>query len=131
MGSFLEKCILFELKKDREVWNWIHEFCITLQFHEIEEWCKIWRKTDLLLEKWHEEFGKFWTEHSEVSKLELWWELFVQSRKRMSLKLTEDLSVMTMKNYTKVEEELTCFKIDMRDFPNFNPSTRKSKKIVF
>ena len=38
---------------------------------------------------------------------------------------------MTMKNYTKVEEELTCFKIDMRDFTNFKPSTRKSKKIVF
>ena len=49
----------------------------------------------------------------------------------MSLKLTEDLCVMTMKNYTKVEEELTCFKIDMRGFTNFNPSTRKSKKIVF
>ena len=63
MGSFLEEYILFELKKYREVWNWIHEFCITLQFHETEEWCKIWRKTDLLLEKWREEFGKFWPEH--------------------------------------------------------------------
>ena len=50
----------------------------------------------------------------------------------MTLKLTEELCVMTMKNYTKLEEELTCrFKIDMRNFPNFDPSTRKSKKFVF
>ena len=39
---------------------------------------------------------------------------------------------MTMKNDTKIEEELTCrFKIDMRHFTNFDPSTQKSKKIVF
>ena len=36
---------------------------------------------------------------------------------------------MTMKNVTKIEEELTCrFKIDMRNFINFDPSTRKCKK---
>ena len=39
---------------------------------------------------------------------------------------------MTMKNDTKIEEELICrFKIDMRNFTNFEPSTQKSKKIVF
>ena len=38
---------------------------------------------------------------------------------------------MTMKNYTKIEEELTChFKIDLRRFTNFDWSTRKSKKFV-
>ena len=38
---------------------------------------------------------------------------------------------MTMKNCTKIEEELTChFKIDMRNFPNFDLSTQKSKKFV-
>ena len=57
---------------------------------------------------------------------------FVQSRKYMSLKFTEELCVMTMKNDTKIEEELTChFKIDMRNFTNFDPSTQKSKKFVF
>ena len=50
----------------------------------------------------------------------------------MTLKLTEELSVVTMKNDTKIEEELTCrFKTDMRNFTNFDPSTQKSKKIVF
>ena len=39
---------------------------------------------------------------------------------------------MTMKNDIKIEEELNCcFKIDMRNFTNFDPSTRKSKKFVF
>ena len=37
---------------------------------------------------------------------------------------------MTMKNDTKIEEELTChFKIDMRNFINFDTSTQKSKKL--
>ena len=49
----------------------------------------------------------------------------------MSLKFTVDLCVMTMKNDTKVEEEHTSrFKIDMRNFTNFDPNTQKSKKIV-
>ena len=38
---------------------------------------------------------------------------------------------MTMKNDTKIEEELTCrFKIDMRNLINFYSSTQKSKKIA-
>ena len=42
----------------------------------------------------------------------------------MSLKFTEQLCVMTMKNDTKCEEELTsCFKTDMRNLMNFDPST--------
>ena len=45
----------------------------------------------------------------------------------MNLKFTEELCVMTMKNNTKTEEELTChFKIDMRNLMNFDPSTQKS-----
>ena len=41
----------------------------------------------------------------------------------MSLKFTEELCVMIMKNDAKFEEELTCFKIDMRNLTNFDPST--------
>ena len=36
--------------------------------HDTEEWCKIWRKTNLLFQKW-QEFGEFWSEHSKVSKI--------------------------------------------------------------
>ena len=42
------KYTMFELKKYRGV-----------MFHETEEWCKIWRKTDLYFPEWHEEFVKF------------------------------------------------------------------------
>ena len=49
----------------------------------------------------------------------------------MSLKFTEELCVMTMKNDAKIEEELTCrFKIDMRNLTNVDPSTRKSHKFA-
>ena len=80
------------------------------------------------LRKWHEKFGKFSPEHSEVWKLELWWDPFTQTRKCMILKFTKELFVMKMKNDTKTEKELTCcFKIDMRNFTNFDLRTRKSK----
>ena len=49
----------------------------------------------------------------------------------MSLKLTGELFVITMKNDAKFEEELTCqFKIDMRNLTNFDPSTQKSQKFL-
>ena len=49
----------------------------------------------------------------------------------MSLKFTGELCVMTMKNDSKYEHELTCqLKIDMRNLLNFNPSTRKSQKFT-
>ena len=44
----------------------------------------------------------------------------------MRLKFTWEFSVMTMKNDTKFEEELTCeFKTDMRNLTNFDLSTQK------
>ena len=59
-------------------------------------------------------------------------DLFVQSRKGVTLNVTKELNFMKMNNNTKIEEELTCrFKIDMRNVTNFDPSIRKSKKIVF
>ena len=68
--------------------------------------------------------------HQSTKKCQNW--NFAQSRKCMTLKFTEELCAMTMKNDTKIEEKLTCrFKIDMRNFTDFDPSTRKSKKCVF
>ena len=46
----------------------------------------------------------------------------------MSGKFTEELCVMTLKNDEAFEEELTChFKINMRNFTNFELSTWKSQ----
>ena len=79
--------------------------------------------------KLHEEFGKFSTQHMKFSKLGLSLDPFIQSRKCMSLKLKGELCVMTMKNYAKLEVELTChFKIDMKNLTNFDPSTQKSQR---
>ena len=67
---------MFELKKYRGA-----------MFHDNEEWWKIWRKTDLCFPMWHEKFGKFLTEHLKVSKLGLWWGLFIQSKRIYDLKI--------------------------------------------
>ena len=49
----------------------------------------------------------------------------------MTLKLTEELFVMTVKNNSKFEEELPFhFKTDMRNLKNFDLTTRKSRKIA-
>ena len=37
---------------------------------------------------------------------------------------------MIMKNDAKSEEELTCFKTDMRNLTNFDPSTQKAQKFA-
>ena len=48
----------------------------------------------------------------------------------MTLKFTEELCVMKMKN-AKFEEESTFhFKTDMRNLTNFDPTTRKSKNFA-
>ena len=110
IGSFCGKYLLFDLKKYRGV-----------IFHDTEEWCKTWRKTDL-------GFGKFWkmawgicqifTRALEVSKLGLWWDPLTPS------KFTDELWAMTMKNEAKFEEELTWhFKIGMGNLTNFDLGT--------
>ena len=110
MDSFWPKYIMFELKKYRGV-----------IFHDTGKWCKIWRKTELWFEKWLEEFGKFSSEHSKFSKLRLWWNRLIQSKKWITLKFTGNLCAITMTNDAKFEEELTFqFKIDMRNLLNFD-----------
>ena len=51
------KYIKFQLKKYRKVMS-----------HDTEEWSKIWRKTDLLFQK-YQEFGKFWPDCLKFSKI--------------------------------------------------------------
>ena len=48
MSYFWPKYKIFEPKKYRG-----------FMFDGTEYWCKIWRKTNLCFQKWHEEFGKF------------------------------------------------------------------------
>ena len=65
IGSYYAKYLMFNLKKYRRV-----------IFHDTKEWCKIWRKTELWFDKWHEKFGKFLPEHlngTHLSKVEHLW----------------------------------------------------------
>ena len=49
----------------------------------------------------------------------------------MTLKLKEELCVLTVKKDVKCEEELSCcFKIDMKNLTNFDSSTQKSQKFA-
>ena len=70
---------------------------------------------------------QIFTRALESLKFGFWWDPVIQSKKYMSLKFTDVLCVVTMKNDAKFEEELTCrrFKIDMRNLTNFDTSTQK------
>ena len=111
-------------------WNSVGIVCLKTTFLHLKHSLQIYLtllSTDLWSGKWHDEYGNFFPEHS---KLGFWWNALIQTWKSMSLKSTEKLSVMTMKNYAKFEEELTChFKVDMRNLMNFDPSTWKSQKV--
>ena len=49
----------------------------------------------------------------------------------MSFKIAGELCIMAMTNDAKFEEELACqFKIDIRNFTDFDLSTRKSQKFA-
>ena len=49
----------------------------------------------------------------------------------MSLKFAVEICVVTMKNDATFGKKLTCcFKTDMRNFLNFDPSTQKSQKFA-
>ena len=76
-------------------------------FDRTEYWWKIWRKTDLRFKKWYEEFGKFSPDHSKVSKLGLWWDPFIQSRKLMSLKFTGKLCVISLMEWCKIRRGIS------------------------
>ena len=76
VGTFRAKYITLDLKKYREV-----------IFHETEESCKIWRKTDLWFGKWHKKFGKFSSEHLKVLKLGTFMGSFCPKWKMHELKI--------------------------------------------
>ena len=57
IGSFYWKNIKCHLKMYRGVMS-----------HDTKEWCRTWRKANLLFQQW-QEFGEFWSEHSKVSKI--------------------------------------------------------------
>ena len=116
-------------------WNSMGYICLKTTFLHLKHYSQIYLTlllTDLWFGKWHEKYGKFLPEHLKISKLGFWWNPLIQSWKSMTLKSTEQLSVITMKNDTKFEDELTChFKVVMMNLTNFDSSTWKSQKLSF
>ena len=37
--------------------------------YDNEVWCKIWKGIDLSVHNWHDEFNRFWPEHSKISNI--------------------------------------------------------------
>ena len=113
-------------------WNSMDYICLKTIFLHLKYYLQIYLTllwTELWFGKWHKEYCKFFPDHS---KLGFWWDPLIQTWKSMSLKSTEELSIMTMKNYAKFEVELTChFNVDMRILTNFELSTGKSQKFSF
>ena len=123
IGSFCWKYIKCQRKKYRWVLS-----------HDNEEWNKIWRKTDLLFQKW-QDFTEFWSEHSNVSKLCTLIALFGAKNIRFDLRKYrgvifydteeswkfEELSFMRLKSHAKFEEKLTCgLENGMTNLANFH-----------
>ena len=113
-----------------KVYNTWPKKCIGVILHDTEEWCNIWRKTDLRFGKCYEEFGKFSPEHLKMSKLGILWDPFVQSRTYVNQTFTEELCVITLKNDAKFEEELTWhLKMDTKNLTKLWPKHMKVSKI--
>ena len=75
MGCFWPKNIIFELRKFRGV-----------MFNDTQNWCKVWRTTDLRFQKWHGKLGKSSPEHSKISKICTLISCFWPKYKRFELK---------------------------------------------
>ena len=117
IGSFCATYITFDRK-----------ITVELFFMDNEEWCNIWRITDLWFGKWHEKYDRALKSHQSAQKPQNWdlRDSFIQCRKYMSLQFTGELCGMTMKNDAKFVEELTCrFKIDTT---TWHPKTQMSQK---
>ena len=116
-GSFYWKYIKFQLKKYREVLS-----------YDTEEWNKIWRKTELLFQKW-QDFGEFWSKYSKVSKICILIDLF--RAKNITFDLKKYRGVI-LKSLAKFEEKLTCsLENDMRNLAKFRQNTWKCQILLF
>ena len=94
--------------------------------HVTEKWCKIWRKTNLLFQKW-QEFGEFWSEESKV--LKIWTLIGLFRPKNLTFELNKYREVIfhdTEKFHAKFEEKLTCgLENDLENLANFRSQAEK------
>ena len=108
MSSFWAKHILFELNKYSRA-----------TFHDIKEWCKIWREIYLSFQNWLEEFDKFWPEHSSLKNVHFNG-FFSTNVYNVWAKKVQRSCLIGLKIDAKFEGKLTCaFKSDLKNLANF------------
>ena len=76
--------------ESRKSWNSMRYICLKTTFLHLKYYLQIYLTlllTDLFSGNWHEEYSKFFLEHS---KLGYWWDPLIQTWKSMSSKFTED-----------------------------------------
>ena len=71
--------------------------------HDPEDWCKIWRKTDLFFQKLHK-FGEICSKLLKVSKTFTFICYYYAKYLMFDLKITEELYFMALKGDAKFEE---------------------------
>ena len=122
MSFFWAKYILFELKKYRGI-----------IFHETEEWCKIWRRIDLLFQNWHKEFDKILPEHSKASKIVILMSSFWAKYILFELKKYRRIFFHDTEEWCKIWiiTGLLRLENDMRNFAKFPQSTCKCQNWNF
>ena len=88
------------------------------------------KKNWLMFWKMIGEIRQFFTRALKSLKIGTLMGFFIQSRKWVNLKFTEELCVMAIKNDVTFGDELTCcFKIGRMNLTNFDPNTWKVSKI--
>ena len=96
--------------------------------HYTEDQCKLWKKNDLLVHKWHEEFDELHRSTQKFENLKICTFMVSFCDKISAKKGTEELSLMTQ----IFEYKLTFYlKNDMRNLANFSASRVKSGNVRF
>ena len=117
LDSFCWKFIKFKLKK-----------YIGVMSHYSEGGCKIWREIDLLFQKW-QEFGEFWSKHSQVSKICIFISSYCAKYLKFDLKKYRGVIFHDTEEWCKIWR--CCLENQMRKMANFLQSTWKSKNWKF
>ena len=122
IGPCCAKYIIFDLKK---YWRVI--------FHDTEELCKIWRKTSLRFGKWHENFGKFSSEHSKISKTCTFRSSFWPKYKIFELRTYRGVIFDSTEHWCKIwRKNDLCIQKWHKEFGNFLPKhVWESKNLDF
>ena len=96
--------------------------------HDKKEWCEIWKEIDLSFQNWHEEFEKFWPEHSKSLKHMHFNGLLLNKAYNVwDKESTDKLCFMILKSDSKFEEKLICGLENDEEF--FHIFTREHKSL--